>query len=58
MELLKQYNIQLPITMHYEYPLGGAENGAKKLSISSQELLTAMKKDLTLFKQWWAEAKL
>lgn len=58
MELLKQYNIQLPITMHYEYPLGGAENGAKKLSISPQELLTAMKKDLVLFKQWWAEAKL
>jgi L-ribulose-5-phosphate 3-epimerase len=58
MELWKQYNFQVPITMHYEYPLGGAENGAKKLSITPQELSTAMKKDLTLFKQWMAEAKL
>lgn len=54
----KQYNFQTPITMHYEYPLGGAENGAKKLSIPPQELLAAMKKDLVLFKQWMTEAKL
>lgn len=54
MELLKQANFQVPITMHYEYPLGGAENGAKKLSISEGELIAAMKKDLALFKQWIA----
>lgn len=58
LEVWKQYNFQVPITMHYEYPLGGAENGAKKLSIPPQELLVAMKKDLVLFKQWMTEAKL
>ena len=58
LDMLKQHSLSTPITMHYEYPLGGAENGAKKLSISSQELLGAMKKDLVLFKQWWTDAKL
>ncbi|WP_428655796.1 sugar phosphate isomerase/epimerase family protein [Runella sp.] len=58
LEMVKQHGLITPITMHYEYPLGGAENGAKKLTISSQELLSAMKKDLVIFKQWWAEAKL
>ncbi|MEZ4902262.1 MAG: TIM barrel protein [Spirosomataceae bacterium] len=54
MELLKQKKFQVPITMHYEYPLGGAESGAKKLSISEDVLIVAMKKDLALFKQWLA----
>jgi len=54
MALLKQKNFQVPITMHYEYPLGGAENGAKKLSIGEEVLIAAMKKDLVLFKQWLA----
>ncbi|HAK78155.1 MAG TPA: xylose isomerase [Runella sp.] len=54
-EIWKQYNFQVPITMHYEYPLGGAENGAKKLSIPSQDLISAMKKDLVLFKEWVAK---
>lgn len=58
LEVLKPYDFKVPITMHYEYPLGGAENGAKKLTISKEELVVAMKKDLNLFKQWLAEAKL
>ncbi|MEO3406645.1 sugar phosphate isomerase/epimerase family protein [Mucilaginibacter sp. CAU 1740] len=32
--LLKQYNINGPLSLHCEYPLGGAEDGARKLSIS------------------------
>src|SRR4030095_6748724 len=29
--LLKQYKIEVPVTLHMEYPLGGAEDGATTL---------------------------
>lgn len=50
--LVKQYKLNVPITMHFEYDLGGAENGAKVISIDKKEILMAMKKDLTLLKEW------
>jgi L-ribulose-5-phosphate 3-epimerase len=28
--LLKEYKLEVPVSLHYEYPLGGAENGASK----------------------------
>ncbi|MBA4849609.1 sugar phosphate isomerase/epimerase [Emticicia sp. BO119] len=52
LSLLKQYNVSVPITMHFEYKLGGAENGAKNITIDPKEVTTAMKKDLTVFKGW------
>lgn len=54
--LVKQYNLSVPLTMHYEYALGGAENGNKTLSIDRSVLVAAMKKDLALFKGWMYEA--
>ncbi|MFN4144959.1 MAG: sugar phosphate isomerase/epimerase family protein [Runella sp.] len=51
-ELVREKKLAVPFTMHYEYPLGGAENGAKKLSISRQEIVGAMQKDLKLVKDW------
>jgi L-ribulose-5-phosphate 3-epimerase len=49
--LLKQHQIQGPFSIHYEYPLGGAENGAKTITIPKEDVFTAMKKDLATFKQ-------
>jgi L-ribulose-5-phosphate 3-epimerase len=54
LQLLKQYNINVPITMHFEYDLGGAENGSKTIKIDKNEIISTMKKDLTLLKTWLA----
>ena len=43
---LKQYEIRVPISMHYEYSLGGAEHGHTSLSIDSEDVIHAMKRDL------------
>ena len=52
--LVKQYNINVPITMHYEYDLGGAENGLRTIKMDKKEIISAMKKDLALLKTWLA----
>ena len=54
LQLLKQYNINVPITMHFEYDLGGAENGSKTIKIDKNEITSAMRKDLALLKTWLA----
>jgi sugar phosphate isomerase/epimerase len=54
--LLKGYGLTGPFSMHYEYPLGGIENGVKKLTIPKEEVARAMKRDLAKFKGMLAEA--
>jgi len=53
--LLKQYNINGPMSLHCEYPLGGAEDGKRELTISKDEFSAALKKDLTRLRGWLAE---
>jgi L-ribulose-5-phosphate 3-epimerase len=48
--LLKEYKLEVPLSLHYEYPLGGAENGSSKLTIERNEVISAMKKDLSTLK--------
>ncbi len=57
-QLVKQYNINVPLTMHFEYDLGGAENGSKIPKIDTKEITLAMKRDLVLLKTWLKEAGL
>lgn len=52
---LKQYNLSGPLSLHCEYELGGAQDGAKKLTISKQEFTTAVQKDLTTLRGWLKE---
>ena len=47
---LKLYGVNVPVSMHYEYALGGAEHGATSLTIDRTEVIKAMQKDLNLFK--------
>jgi sugar phosphate isomerase/epimerase len=49
-ELIKRYNITGPISMHFEYPLGGADQGAKTISIPPEKITQAMKQDLNTLK--------
>ena len=54
--LLKQANLRVPISLHIEYPMGGAEHGATRLSIPQNEVFTAMKRDLRRVKELWESA--
>ncbi|MDX2445258.1 MAG: hypothetical protein QNK30_15795, partial [Bacteroidales bacterium] len=52
--LLKEYQINVPISLHLEYPLGGAEKGANTLSVDKKIVFQAMKKDLATVHELWA----
>ncbi len=54
--LLKQYGVQVPISMHYEYDLGGAEHGSKTPKVDKKVIYDAMKRDLVKVKELWTNA--
>ncbi len=43
-----------PLTVHYEYPLGGANEGARKLTVPAETVLGAMRRDLAVVRKWLA----
>jgi sugar phosphate isomerase/epimerase len=55
-KLLKKYNIDVPVTLHIEYDLGGAQSGATSISIDKKEVFNAMKKDLAKVREFWQQA--
>lgn len=54
-KLLKQYKVSVPVSLHFEYPLGGAEHGATKLSCDKQVVFDAMKRDLQKVHDLWQQ---
>lgn len=56
--LIKQFGINVPVCLHFEYPLGGAENGAEKLSIKREDVISAMAKDLATLRKYLKEMAL
>lgn len=54
--LMKSYNIDVPVSLHVEYPLGGAEHGRSEISIDPQVVYDAMKRDLDNVRTMWKEA--
>jgi len=55
--LLKEYKINVPISLHLEYDLGGAEHGDKTIKIAPKEVFKQMKKDLGFIKNTWQNAE-
>jgi L-ribulose-5-phosphate 3-epimerase len=55
-KLLKKYQLNVPVSLHFEYPLGGAENGATKLSCDKKVVFEAMKRDLQKVQELWQQA--
>jgi L-ribulose-5-phosphate 3-epimerase UlaE len=53
--MLKQHSISGPMSLHCEYELGGAQDGAKQLTISRDVFTAAVKKDLTTLRGWLKE---
>jgi L-ribulose-5-phosphate 3-epimerase len=56
--LIKQFGISVPVSLHFEYPLGGSENGATTLTMKREDVLSAMGKDLAILKGYLKEAAL
>ncbi|MEI6864788.1 TIM barrel protein [Flavicella sp.] len=54
--LLKNYNINVPVTLHMEYALGGAERGDRNIKVKPKVVFDAMKRDLDAVNQLWKEA--
>lgn len=55
-KMLKEFNIQVPVSLHYEYAMGGAEHGASSISTDKQIIFAHMKRDLMKLQQLWQEA--
>ena len=51
-ELLQKQEIFVPVSLHYEYPLGGANHGAKSLTIPEDKVLNAFERDLNTLHAW------
>ena len=55
-KLLKSYNLKPPVSLHLEYPLGGAEKGKSKITVDEEIVFDAMKKDVAAIHKLWKEA--
>jgi len=55
-KLLKSYGLNPPVSLHLEYPLGGAEKGRYEISVDKQIVFDAMQKDLIAIQKLWKEA--
>ncbi|HET7179463.1 MAG TPA: sugar phosphate isomerase/epimerase, partial [Chryseosolibacter sp.] len=51
--LLKQYHIEVPLSLHFEYSLGGAEHGQTKISVNKEVVFSAMRRDLKRLHEMW-----
>jgi sugar phosphate isomerase/epimerase len=45
-QMIAESGFSGPVQMHYEYPLGGANDGKRTITIPKEEVFRAMKKDL------------
>ena len=54
--MLAKTNFNGPLQLHFEYPLGGADQGNKKLTMQPSEVFAAMKRDLAQFRAFLAQA--
>jgi len=55
-KLLKKYKLKPPVSLHFEYPLGGAEYGNREISVDKKVVFDAMKRDLSTVQKLWLEA--
>lgn len=56
-KILKGLGINVPVAMHFEFDLFGAERGRRDVAESDRpKVYEAMRKDLELLRQWWREA--
>ncbi len=52
-KLYKSLNITAPVTIHYEYDLGGAEHGKTNPTMSRDEIYSCLDKDIIFLKDYF-----
>jgi hypothetical protein len=57
-KMVKQSGFNGPLQIHYEYPLGGANNGKTKLTMPQDQVFSAMKRDVLKLRGYLKEANL
>jgi len=50
-KMYKSFEIEAPVSIHYEYDLGGAEHGDKNPKMSRNEIFSWLEKDINYLKQ-------
>ena len=55
-KLMKKYGLKPPVSLHLEYPLGGAEKGRSEITVDKKVVFDAMKNDLALIQKLWEKA--
>jgi sugar phosphate isomerase/epimerase len=50
LSIILELGIAVPVSVHYEYPLGGADQGARSPTVSEKEILDAMRRDLLVWR--------
>lgn len=55
-KLLKSLHLKPPVSLHLEYPLGGAEKGKNEITVDQKVVFDAMLKDLSTIQKLWKEA--
>jgi sugar phosphate isomerase/epimerase len=56
-KFLRAQKIQVPVSLHLEYDLGGAENGQRKIKIDKKEVFKAMQRDLAKAQELWEKSQ-
>lgn len=57
-QLVKQHGIRGPISLHFEYDLGGAEGGSRTPTMPKMRIYAAMRRDVQTLKRMLADAGL
>ena len=52
-KLLKSLELKPPVSLHLEYPLGGAEKGKSEITVDQAVVFDAMKQDLSRVQELW-----
>lgn len=55
-KLLKKLGLHPPVSLHLEYPLGGAEKGKFEITVDKKVVFDAMRNDLRTIQKLWKEA--
>ena len=55
-KILKSYGLNPPVSLHLEYPLGGAEKGKYNITIDKKIVFDAMAKDQKTIRELWEKA--
>ena len=54
--MLKEARMNVPVSVHCEYDLGGAEKGRTEPTIPGNEILAAIRQDIVTTNKLWNEA--